>query len=295
MSALYVVATPIGNLEDFSPRAIKTLQEADLILAEDTRVTVKLLNAFAIKTPLESYHQHNEFQKAHQVIERMQQENLKVALETDAGTPAVSAPGARVVSMAHAAGIQVIAIPGPSAYVSALSKSGFEHTEFAFQGFLPRKKNELKDKLLSLQGGAPLAVLYESPHRVVSLLQAIAEVFPGAQLSVSRELSKLHEQTLNGTVEQILQTFNDNEGLLRGEFVPVLEIPKADKADETSESSLSPEAHLVDLMLKGRSLRDAKAELLTRGFRKNAVYVAGLNLSRLAYNLLDKGEEEASN
>lgn len=288
MSTLYLVATPVGNLGDLSPRALETLKNADLILAEDTRVTRKLLNAFEISTPLESYHQHNERQKAEQIVERMSKEDLNVALVSDAGTPAVSDPGALVVTLANAAGIPVISVPGPSAVVLALSKSGFTQTEFTFYGFLPRKKRELIEKLEAMKGKAKLAVLYESPHRVLSLLEAINEVFPDSRVSVSRELTKLHEQTLTGQVKDILNRFSSDEGLLRGEFALVLEVPETETDQAETAPDLSLEARIMDLMAKGHSFRDAKAALITNGHKKNAVYAAGLNLKKLAENLLDK-------
>ena len=287
MSTLYVVATPVGNLKDLSPRALETLKNVDLILAEDTRVTRKLLNAFEITTPLESYHQHNERQKAEQVIARMREENLAVALVSDAGTPAVSDPGAIVVDLANQAGLEVIAIPGPSAVILALSKSGFTRLEFTFYGFLPRKKSELTDKLKDMLGKAQLAVLYESPHRVLHLLETINEVYPRCRVSVSRELTKLHEQTISGYIVDVLARFKADEGLLRGEFALVIELPEEESAPESESEPLSLEAQMMDLMVKGHSFRDAKAALLTLGHRKNAVYAAGLKLKQLADDLLD--------
>lgn len=288
MSCLFVVATPIGNLEDFSPRALRILKEADLILAEDTRVTRGLLTAFSIKTPLESYHQHNEGSKAEQIISRMLEGSLQVALVTDAGTPAVSDPGALLVNAAFQAGIEVIAIPGPSAFAAALSKSGFEEKEFTFFGFLPRKNNELRQKLRSMQGSASLAVIYESPHRMLALLNAVGEIYPGCRLSVSRELTKLYEQTINGTVEDLLERFKADAGLLRGEFAVVLQVPTKPMQEEQDVGEISAEARLMDLMVQGRTLRDARAELLAGGLRKNTAYAAALNLKRLAQTLLER-------
>ncbi len=285
MSTLFVVATPVGNLQDMSTRALDTLKSVGLILAEDTRVTRKLLNAFAITTPLESYHQHNEHLKASQVVERMQKEGLDVALVSDAGTPAVSDPGAIMVAMAHTAGIKVISIPGPSAVVLALSKSGFTQGEFTFYGFLPRKKGELLEKLRSMQGKAQLAVLYESPHRVLDLLNAILEVYPQCRVSVSRELTKLHEQTKNGYIHEVLKAFQADEGLLRGEFALVLEVPQLLEQEDSHDVGL--EALLVDLLAKGHSFRDARAALIKKGHRKNAVYAAGLALKALCSNFAD--------
>ncbi len=285
MSKLFVVATPIGNLGDMSPRAIATLQEADLILAEDTRVTRKLLTAFDIKTPLESYHQHNEREKAAQVVACMTAEGMTVALVSDAGMPAVSDPGALLVDAAHAANIPVFCVPGPSAMAAALSASGFMEAAFAFYGFLPRKKKELRDSLHALQNGPPLAVIYESPHRVLDLLKAIAEVYPGLDLSVSRELTKLHEHTLRNSAEEMLAYFAAHEEALRGEFALVLRLPQTEEKQPAAPLGL--EAQLVDLMAQGHTLRDAQAALFAQGQRKNAVYAAALNLKKLAAEQLN--------
>lgn len=291
MSVLYVVATPIGNLEDLSPRAKRVLQEADLILAEDTRVTRRLLNAFQIRTRLESCHEHNELVKSSMIVRRMEEEGLNVALVTDAGTPGISDPGAGLIAAAWEAGIQVLSVPGPSAFVSALSLSGFEETEFTFFGFLPRKKKELTEKLKGMAGRTGLAVLYESPHRVLSLLSAVAEVFPGIQLSLSRELTKLHEQTIRGTAEELLAQFQSDEGLLRGEFCLVLQLVGTRPVPVKSVTGESLEGRLTSLMLDGCTLRDASEMLLERGEKKNAVYAASLNLKRLARSLLPEDEK----
>ena len=291
MSVLYVVATPIGNLEDLSPRAQNTLKEADLILAEDTRVTRGLLSAFHIKTPLESHHLHNERANAQRIVARMLEEKLSVALVSDAGTPAISDPGAYLVGLAREAGIPVVAVPGPSALTAALSLSGFEEGEFTFYGFLPRKKAELAAKLQSMRSGAPLAVLYEAPHRMQALLEAVTAVYPGIRLSVSRELSKLHEQTITGTIEEVARHFMEHPGQLRGEFVVILRLPDAPEAAAKEEAPASPEARLVDLLARGYTLRDAQAELVLAGSRKNAVYAAALRLKELARGLLSQEEQ----
>lgn len=292
MSVLYLIATPIGNLEDLSPRAQRLLGECDLILAEDTRVTRKLLSAFGINTPLESCHQHNEAGKAQQIIVRMREHTLRIALVTDAGTPAVSDPGALLVAAAHQAGIRVIAVPGPSAFAAALSAAGFEHTAFTFYGFLPRKQKELKEALESMRGGAPLAVMYESPHRVLPLLKAIQTVYPGCMLSVSRELSKLHEQTIRGRVEDVLARFAADGGLLRGEFVLVMEVPAAEGVSSFLQEALSLEGQLADALAGGSSLREAMAKLQRDGHRKNAVYAASLKLKTIAKSLLNAALDE---
>lgn len=282
MSVLYIVSTPIGNLEDITARAKRVLAEADVILAEDTRVTARLLSAFGIRTRLESCHEHNEADKSGEMIRRMSEETLSVALVTDAGTPGISDPGARIISAAWEAGIEVRSVPGPCALVSALSLSGFDEKEFTFHGFLPRRKGELIRKLKGMAGRTELAVFYESPHRVASLLSAINEVYPDAMLSISRELTKLHEQTLRGTAGEVLARFASDEGLLRGEFCLVLRLAGISAQPEREQSAESLESRLVGLVLSGVSLRKASETLVEQGERKNLVYAAGLNVKRAA-------------
>ncbi|MCR4886785.1 MAG: 16S rRNA (cytidine(1402)-2'-O)-methyltransferase, partial [Clostridiales bacterium] len=204
MSTLYVVATPIGNLNDMSPHAIETLKSVSLIAAEDTRVTKKLTNHFGIDTPLISCHQHNEKGRVPEIVERMLAEDMDVAVVTDAGTPAISDPGVGLVRAAAEAGIPVIAVAGPTAMAAAVSVSGFDFSSFTFYGFLPRGSTELKEKLLEIGRQSEGAVFHESPHRIKALVSAIRDALPGAVLSVSCDLTKLHELTLRGTPEAIL-------------------------------------------------------------------------------------------
>lgn len=285
MSRLYVVATPIGNLEDISPRALRILREADLILAEDTRVTRKLLSAFDIRTPLESCHEHNETYKSGQIVSRMLEHQIDVALVTDAGTPGISDPGARVVSAASGAGLEVLAVPGPSAFAAALSVSGFEEGEFAFFGFLPRKKSELTEKLKSMAGQAPLAVVHESPRRIIALMAAAAEVYPGIRVSVSCDLTKLHEKTLRGSVEAVLAILKANEKTEKGEYCAVLRLPDAPPAAPAAPGEASLEARLMEEVLAGKSLREAMGALIAGGEKKNQVYAASLRLKDAAKRL----------
>ena len=282
MSTLYVVATPHGNLGDVSPRALLTLRDATLILAEDTRVTRKLLSASGIKTPLESCHEHNEAVKARKIVERMAEEEMTIALVTDAGTPAISDPGARVVRAVSEAGFPVFAVPGPSAFAAALSVSGFEDKEFTFFGFPPRKKSDLMEKIKNLAGQSRLAVFYESPHRIMELLNAIAKEHPQALLSVSRELSKIHEQTLHGTAREVAARFGNDESICRGEFCLVLKIPFRQETEPVDKAAIELEAELVNLMVAGMTLREAMDAMISQGRKKNAVYAASLHLKRLA-------------
>ena len=283
MPVLYVVATPIGNLQDWSPRAVETLKGADLIAAEDTRVTGKLCQVFDIHTPLTSCHQHNEGTKGEALAERMAAENLTVALTTDAGTPCVSDPGYGLVKACLERGIEVQPVPGCCAAVAALSVSGFDTREFAFYGFLPREKKDLRDKLREIAAGVRVAVVHESPFRVTELVETIAEELPEAALSVSCDLTKLHEKTLRGRPAEVLQALRDNPKTEKGEYCLVLDlhaVPLSAPAEAPRAGSL--EARLVEEMTRnGLSLRDAQNELVLGGEKKNAVKQAALKLKKL--------------
>lgn len=279
MPTLYVVATPIGNLGDMTPRAIDTLKNVALIAAEDTRVTQKLLSAFDIHTPLTSCHEHNERQKARQIVERMLAENIDVAVTTDAGTPCISDPGCVLVAEAVATGLETVAVPGPTAMASALSVSGMEVSEFTFFGFLPRQKNELKEKLLDMARRSKLAVVHESPHRVTALLQAVAETLPHTRVSASCDLTKKYEKTLRGGVEEVLCQLEANPKAEKGEYCLVLAWDAQDiPTPKAATCALSLEAQLFDGLMRGLSMRDAMTELLEKGERKNAVYAASLRV-----------------
>ena len=278
---LYVVATPIGNLGDMSARALEVLNGADLIAAEDTRVTMKLTSHFDIHTPLTSCHRHNEAGKAQEIVRRMLDEGIDVALVTDAGTPGVSDPGMILTRLCAEAGIPVVAVPGPTALAAALSVSGFDVTEFTFYGFLPREKKPLEEKLRSMVG-QQAAVIHESPFRVIALMEAVARVLPEAKVSASCDLSKLHELTLRGTPAQVLEQLKANEKAEKGEYCIVLDlrqVPVPEPAAPAAE--LTPELRLVGLMLEGLSLREARERLQTGGLRKNELYAAALRVKEL--------------
>ena len=205
MPKLYVVATPIGNLNDLTPRMRAAIEECDLISAEDTRVTQTLLNHWDIKKPSLSCHRHNEEEKAPRIVERMLAEDLTVALTCDAGTPGISDPGHLLVRACWEAGIPVEPVSGPSATVTALSASGFDAKEFAFYGFLPREKKFLREKLASIRrAGVPVFVLYESPHRIVDLVRQISEDWPEAMLCVCSDLTKRYERMYRGCSAEVL-------------------------------------------------------------------------------------------
>lgn len=288
MPTLYVVATPIGNLSDLSPRAVETLKNVALIAAEDTRVTMKLLSAYDIHTPLTSCHQHNEAVKGASIADRMLAEQIDVAMTTDAGTPCISDPGEGLVSAAIARGIEVVPIPGCCAAVAALSVSGFDTREFAFYGFLPREKKDLREKLLAIARQAPVAVVHESPFRVIELLESIANTLPGTRVSVSCDLTKLHEKTLRGMAEEVLGELKANPKAEKGEYCLVLDFHGVTLPEEKAPmTDVSLEARLTDLLLTGLDLRAAQAALIESGEKKNAVKAAALRLKRLL-----TGEEE---
>lgn len=217
---LYVVATPIGNLEDMTYRAVRVLQEVDLIAAEDTRHSRKLLDHYAIKTPLISYHEHNEEQRAAQLLERLQS-GESLALISDAGTPCIADPGYRLVSRCRRAGLQVAAVPGPSALVAALSISGLPTDAFRFVGFLPAKSHGRRQLLEQLKDEPQTVAFYEGPHRLLACLQDVAEICGGERpISVARELTKRHEELFSGTAAEAVEFYA--EGRVRGELVLLL-------------------------------------------------------------------------
>lgn len=226
MGILYLVPTPVGNLEDITYRALRVLREADLILAEDTRTSGNLLRHFEIRNAMISYHKFNEHQTVSGIVERLKRGET-IAVVSDAGTPGISDPGFLVARAAVQAGIQVIALPGPTAFVPALVASGLPCDRFAFEGFLPPKKGR-QTRLETLQEETRTMIFYESPHRVVKTLAQFIE-FYGAerQVAVCREISKVHEECVRGTLEEVLAHFQEVEP--RGEFVIILAGAEAEK------------------------------------------------------------------
>jgi len=219
MSKLYVVPTPIGNLGDMTNRAVETLNSCDLILAEDTRHTQKLLNYFNIKTKMISYHKFNEHSRVTQLIDRITNEPATV-LVSDAGTPGISDPGTILVKACIEAGITVSCLPGPTAFVPALVMSGFATDRFCFEGFLPHKKGR-QTKLLQLQDEERTIILYESPHRIVKTLEQILEFIGNRNVAIVREISKIYEEAIRGDVMSVIQHCKQKP--LKGEIVLILE------------------------------------------------------------------------
>ena len=215
-STLYLVATPIGNLEDITLRALRTLKECDVVAAEDTRRTGQLLNYFGISKPMLSYFQFNEARRSEEIIERLKR-GERVALVTDAGSPGVSDPGERVVKAALAAGFRVESVPGPSALLAALTASGLSTEEFHFIGFLAHKSGQRRRKLEELKGFAGTLVLYESPYRLEKLLVELSQVFPERTVVLARELTKKFEEYMRGTPGELLAAVRERPR--KGEFV----------------------------------------------------------------------------
>jgi 16S rRNA (cytidine1402-2'-O)-methyltransferase len=216
---LYLVATPIGNLEDITLRALRTLKECDVVAAEDTRRTGALLKHFGISKPMLSYFQFNEAKRGVELLERLRR-GEKIALVTDAGSPGISDPGERVVRAARAAGLRVESVPGPCALVSALTASGLPADEFHFVGFLGHKSGQRRRQLEELKRVAGTLILYESPYRVEKLLGELSEVFPGRQMVLARELTKKFEEYLRGTPAELRELFGKRTP--RGEFVVLI-------------------------------------------------------------------------
>ena len=281
MPKLYVVATPIGNLNDLTPRMREALEAADLIAAEDTRVTMKLLNQFDIKKPMTSCHRHNEEGKAPQIVEKMLAEDLTVALTCDAGTPGISDPGHLLVRACHEAGIPVEPVCGPSAVAACLSISGFDAREFAFYGFLPREKKALSGKLDGIRrAGVPVFVLYESPHRIVELTQVIAEKWPQCALCVCSDLTKRFERIYRGPAPEVLSMLSANPSVEKGEYclaVDISMLPPQEEAPFQTDAA----AYMLWRMLEGDELREAARAAQDAGYARNEVYRARLRISQL--------------
>ncbi|MCD4689230.1 MAG: 16S rRNA (cytidine(1402)-2'-O)-methyltransferase [Desulfuromonadaceae bacterium] len=232
---LYVVATPIGNLEDLTPRALRILREVDLVAAEDTRHSRKLFNHYGIETPLTSYFQHNEAAKGEKLLHILL-EGRDVALISDAGTPAISDPGCLLVQRCHEAGVLVSAIPGPSALIAALSMAGLPTERFAFEGFLPAKTHARCQVLRALRQEQRTTVFYEAPHRLVAALQdVLAELGEGRQVAIVRELTKVHEELFRGTAAEASEHF---QGKVRGEIVLLIGPAEQSAPEESVQDAL---------------------------------------------------------
>ena len=271
---LYIVATPIGNLGDMSPRAVQTLKEVDRILAEDTRHGRKLCTHFGVDTPMQAYHDHNETQQTPKLIEELQAGH-RFALISDAGTPLVSDPGYKLVDAAQTAGVEVIAIPGPSAIIAALSVAGLPTDRFYFEGFLPAKQQAKEAVLLELGNMSCTTVAYESKHRILATLQSTAGVL-GAdrEIVLARELSKRFETVIRGPVATVLAKLNSQPEQQKGEFVLLI------RGSDTSQSSLEVDQILQPLLKVLPTKQAVKTAQEISGLNKNTLYQRALELGR---------------
>ena len=281
MPKLFVVATPIGNLNDLTPRMREALASADLIAAEDTRVTMKLLAHLNLSKPMVSCHRHNEENRADWLIRRMLEEDLTVALACDAGTPAISDPGNQVVEAAWEAGIEVVPVSGASATVTALSACGFDAREFAFYGFLPREKKALRDKLAAIRkSGIPVGVAYESPHRVLELVEQFCEVLPESRLCVCCDLTKRYEKMYRGECREVLSALSANPNVEKGEYCVVFDLSRLSPLPE-ERPRMPAEARLLMGLLEEKELDEAADEALGEGYSRNEVYRARLKIKEM--------------
>ena len=270
---LYLCATPIGNLEDITFRVIRTLKEADVIAAEDTRNSIKLLNHFEIKTPLTSYHEFNKYDKAKVLVIRML-EGENVALITDAGTPGISDPGEELVKQCYEAGIEVTSLPGAAACITALTLSGLSTRRFAFEAFLPSDKKEKAAILEELKTETRTIIIYEAPHRLKKTIAELFSALGNRRMTVVKELTKLHENVFLTSFLEALAYYEENEP--RGEFVLVIEgkkIEELKKEKEASFNEMDINEHMKLYMDKGMDKKEAmKAVAVDRGIPKREVY-----------------------
>ena len=270
---LYLCATPIGNLEDITFRVVRILKEADLIAAEDTRNSLRLLNHFEIKTPMTSYHEYNKIEKGHQLVEKMLG-GLTVALITDAGTPGISDPGEELVKMCLEAGIPVSSVPGPAACITALTMSGLSTRRFAFEAFLPSDKKEKQAVLEELKTETRTIVLYEAPHRLLRTLQELYDTLGERKLTVCRELTKKHETAFQTTLKGAVDWYSVNEP--RGECVLVIEGKSRESIEKEKQESwqeISIEEHMERYESQGVSRKEAmKLVAADRGSTKREIY-----------------------
>ena len=280
---LYLCATPIGNLEDITLRVLRTLKEADLIAAEDTRHSIKLLNHFDIKTPMTSYHEFNKVEKARYLVDKMR-EGTNVALITDAGTPGISDPGEELVRQCYEAGIEVTSLPGPAACITALTISGMATRRFAFEAFLPTDKKEKQEIFEELKKETRTIILYEAPHRLVRTLSELLENLGDRRISVCRELTKTHETVFRTTVSEALSYYETEEP--RGECVLVIEGKnrmEIQQEQERSWEAISIEEHMKRYLDGGTDKKEAmKLVAKDRGMKKRDVYQYLLNAGKEA-------------
>lgn len=270
---LYLCATPIGNLEDITLRVLRTLKEADLIAAEDTRNSIKLLNHFEIKTPMTSYHEYNKIEKGRELVNKLLA-GVNVALITDAGTPGISDPGEELVQMCYEAGVPVTSLPGPAACITALTISGKSTRRFAFEAFLPADKKERRAILEELKTETRTTILYEAPHRLLRTLQELLEVLGERRVTVCRELTKKHETAFLTTLTEAVAYYQEQEP--KGECVLILEGRNRQEIEREKQESwldLSLEEHMALYEKQGMDRKTAMKQVAKdRGVSKREIY-----------------------
>lgn len=273
---LYLCATPIGNLEDITYRVLRTLKEVDLIAAEDTRNSIRLLNHFEIKTPMTSYHEYNKIDKAYQLVAKMR-EGKNIALITDAGTPGISDPGEDIVRICYEEGIPVTSLPGAAACITALTMSGLPTRRFAFEAFLPKDKKEHQAVLEELKTETRTIIIYEAPHHLVRTLQELSDTLGGdRRLTICRELTKRHEEKLQMTLADSLSYYEVN--VPRGEYVLIIagrSREEMKKEEQAGWEALSLEEHMAHYESQGIDRKEAmKRVAKDRGVSKRDIYQA---------------------
>ena len=270
---LYLCATPIGNLEDMTFRVIRTLKEVDLIAAEDTRNSIKLLNHFEIQTPMTSYHEYNKYEKGRKLVEKLL-EGQNIALITDAGTPGISDPGEELVKMCYESGISVTSLPGAAACITALTISGLSTRRFAFEAFLPSDKKEREQILKEMETETRTMIVYEAPHRLVKPLKLFLERLGNRKITVCRELTKRHETALAVTLEEAVAHYEANPP--KGECVLVIEGKSREEAREEERKQweeMTIEDHMEVYTKQGMDKKSAmKAVAKDRGVSKRDIY-----------------------
>lgn len=271
MSKLYVVGTPIGNLGDFSPRAVETLEKVDFIAAEDTRVTLKLLNHFGIKKSMISYFEHNKKEHGELIVQRiLAGENG--AIVTDAGMPAISDPGEDLVRLCHDRGVEVESVPGPCAFSTALALSGFPSGRFTFEGFLSVNKPSRRKHLLSLEKETRTMLFYEAPHKLSATLRDMNKIFGNREIAIVREITKIHEEVIRTTLDEAVEKYAD--GSIKGEIVLVIKGVESEKAEDkmTLDQAIECARHSVE---SGMSVSEAaKQAAKLSGYKKGDIYKA---------------------
>lgn len=281
MGKLYLVPTPIGNLKDITIRAIETLENADLVASEDTRITLRLLNHLGIKKSMISYHRHNEQSKSEDIIALLKK-GKNIALVTDAGTPGISDPGSVILTKCIKEGIPFEVLPGATAITTAMVYSGLDTSGFLFKGFLPRENKARRDALTNLKNIEETLVFYEAPHRLRSTLKGIYEVFYNREISLCRELTKLHEEILRFSMEEAIKYYEDHEP--RGEYVLVVSGKSADEIKAENKAKwgcISVEEHIGKYMDQGIPKKEAiKLVSKDRGIPKSEIYKFSININK---------------